>query len=196
MCWRIVLTGAYSDRLAACANALGRDTGGADLDRPYYKRHDLGGSDSLVRGGDRAIVRGPAYSALVPSLVEREDAPNAIALNSIQFNLARVIGPVIGGLAMKYAGAGWCFGLNALSFLAVIISLSRLHINFSPPRTGASVMTSMKEGFTFVRAQGAMTTLILIAFLMTFLAIPTIASLPVFAKMVFGRGEMTYTGSW
>jgi len=136
---------------------------------------------------------GPAYSALVPSLVEREDVPNAIALNSIQFNLARVIGPVVGGLAMKYAGAGWCFALNSLSFVAVIISLSRLHINFSPPRTGESVMTSMKQGFTFVRAQGAMTTLILIAFLMTFLAIPTIAFLPVFAKIVFGRGEMTYT---
>jgi predicted MFS family arabinose efflux permease len=136
---------------------------------------------------------GPAYSALVPSLVEREDVPNAIALNSIQFNLARVIGPVVGGLAMKYAGAGWCFALNSLSFLAVIISLLQLHINFSPPRTGASVMTSMKEGFTFVRAQGAMTTLILIAFLMTFLGIPTIAFLPVFAKIVFGRGEMTYT---
>jgi MFS family permease len=136
---------------------------------------------------------GPAYSALVPSLVEKEDVPNAIALNSIQFNLARVIGPVVGGLAMKYAGAAWCFGLNSLSFLAVIISLSRLHINFSPPRTGESVMTSMKQGFTFVRAQGAMTTLILIAFLMTFLGIPTIAFLPVFAKIVFGRGEMTYT---
>ena len=136
---------------------------------------------------------GPAYSALVPSLVEKQDVPNAIALNSIQFNLARVIGPVIGGLAMKYVGAGWCFALNSLSFLAVIISLLRLHINFSPPRTGDSVLTSMKQGFTFVRAQGAMVTLILIAFLMTFLGIPQIAFLPVFAKIVFGRGEMTYT---
>jgi MFS family permease len=147
---------------------------------------------SFVVGTAQAFG-GPAYSALVPSLVEKQDVSNAIALNSIQFNLARVIGPVIGGLAMKFVGAGWCFALNSLSFLAVIISLSRLTINFSPPRTGASVMTSMKEGFTFVRAQGAMTTLILIAFLMTFLAIPTIASLPVFAKIVFGRGEMTYT---
>jgi len=57
---------------------------------------------------------GPAYSALVPSLVEKEDLPNAIALNSIQFNLARVIGPVLGGLAFKFFGASWCFGLNAL----------------------------------------------------------------------------------
>jgi MFS family permease len=136
---------------------------------------------------------GPAYSALVPSLVQKEDVPNAIALNSIQFNLARVIGPVIGGLAMKYTGAAWCFALNALSFLAVIISLLRLHINFSPPRTGESIMTSMKQGFSFIRAQGAMSTLIVIAFLMTLLGIPTITFLPVFAKIVFGRGAMTYT---
>ena len=136
---------------------------------------------------------GPAYSALVPSLVEKEDVPNAIALNSIQFNLARVIGPVIGGLAMKYAGAAWCFGLNSLSFLAVIISLLRLHINFSPPRTGESIMTSMKQGFAFIGGQGAMVTLILIAFCMTLLAIPTITFLPVFAKIVFARDAMTYT---
>jgi len=136
---------------------------------------------------------GPAYSALVPSLVEKEDVPNAIALNSIQFNLARVIGPVIGGLAMKYVGAGWCFALNSLSFLAVIISLSRLHINFSPPRTGESIMTSMKQGFTFIRAQGAMVTLIAIAFFMTLLGIPTITFLPVFAKVVFAGDAMTYT---
>ena len=136
---------------------------------------------------------GPAYSALVPSLVEKEDVPNAIALNSIQFNLARVIGPVIGGLAMKYAGAAWCFGLNALSFLAVIVSLLNLHINFSPPRTGHSIMTSMKQGFSFIRDQGAMATLIIIAFCMTLLAIPIITFLPVFAKIVFARDEMTYT---
>lgn len=136
---------------------------------------------------------GPAYSALVPSLVEKEDVPNAIALNSIQFNLARVIGPVIGGLAMKYTGAAWCFALNSLSFLAVIISLSRLNINFSPPRTGESIMTSMKQGFTFIRAQGAMVTLIMIAFCMTLLGIPTITFLPVFAKVVFAGDALTYT---
>jgi predicted MFS family arabinose efflux permease len=136
---------------------------------------------------------GPAYSALVPSLVEKEDLPNAIALNSIQFNLARVIGPVIGGLALKYAGASWCFGLNALSFVAVIFSLLRLHINFKPARTGESILESMKQGFRFIRTQGAMEMLIAIAFCMTALAIPMITFLPVFAKNVFGKDELTYT---
>jgi predicted MFS family arabinose efflux permease len=136
---------------------------------------------------------GPAYSALVPSLVEKEDLPNAIALNSIQFNLARVIGPVLGGLALKYVGSAWCFGLNALSFVAVITSLLSLNINFKPARTGESIMTSMKQGFRFIRTQGAMETLIVIAFLMTALAVPMITFLPVFAKDVFRKDEITYT---
>lgn len=136
---------------------------------------------------------GPAYSALVPSLVEKEDLPNAIALNSIQFNLARVIGPVLGGFALKYAGSAWCFGLNSLSFLAVIVSLLNLHINFTPPRTADSILTGMKQGMGFIRKQGAMETLIAIAFCMTALAIPMITFLPVFAKNVFHQNEMTYT---
>src|SRR5262249_34405371 len=75
---------------------------------------------------------GPAYSALVPTLVEPEDLPNAIALNSIQFNLARIIGPVIGGLTLKTLGATWCFGLNGVSFIAVIISLYMIRVRFDP----------------------------------------------------------------
>ena len=147
---------------------------------------------SFVVGTAQAFG-GPAYSALVPSLVEKEDLPNAIALNSIQFNLARVIGPVLGGLALKYVGSAWCFGLNSLSFVAVMISLMRLHINFKPPHTGESILTGMKQGIGFIRKQGAMETLILIAFCMTALAIPMITFLPVFARNVFHQQEMTYT---
>jgi predicted MFS family arabinose efflux permease len=147
---------------------------------------------SFVVGTAQAFG-GPAYSALVPSLVEKEDLPNAIALNSIQFNLARVIGPVLGGLALKYVGSAWCFGLNSLSFVAVMISLMRLHINFKPPHTGESILTGVKQGIGFIRKQGAMETLILIAFCMTALAIPMITFLPVFAKNVFHQNEMTYT---
>jgi predicted MFS family arabinose efflux permease len=134
---------------------------------------------------------GPAYSALVPSLVEKEDLSNAIAMNSIQFNLARVIGPVIGGIVLKTMGPAWCFGLNALSFVAVIISLYQLRISFNPPRTGESVLASMQQGFMFIRKQGAMVSLIALAFLMTALAIPTITFLPVFAKDVFKKGPET-----
>jgi predicted MFS family arabinose efflux permease len=136
---------------------------------------------------------GPAYQALVPSLVEREDLANAIALNSIQFNLARAIGPVLGGLALTQLGAAWCFGLNGLSFVAVIISLLLLTVKFVPQNTGESILTGMKQGISFVREQGAMVSLIALAFFMTALAIPTIQFLPVFAKDVFHRGPGAFT---
>ena len=136
---------------------------------------------------------GPAYSALVPMLVEKEDLPNAIALNSIQFNLARVIGPVLGGLALTGLGAAWCFGLNGLSFVAVIISLLMLTVKFKPAKTDESILTGVKQGIGFVRRQGAMVGLIALAFCMTALAIPTLTFLPVFAKDVFHRGPTAFT---
>ena len=136
---------------------------------------------------------GPAYSALVPTLVDKEDLPNAIALNSIQFNLARVIGPVLGGLALTSLGPSWCFSLNGVSFIAVIISLLLLRPSFQPEKTSESILTSMKQGFGFIRKHGAMEGLIALAFCMTALAIPMITFLPVFAKDVFHAGPTTYT---
>lgn len=59
---------------------------------------------------------GPAYAALIPTLVDKEDMPNAIALNSIQFNLAVTVGPALGGIALHNLGQTWCFALNGLSF--------------------------------------------------------------------------------
>lgn len=136
---------------------------------------------------------GPAYSALVPTLVRTEDLPNAIALNSIQFNLARVIGPVLGGIALANWGATWCFSLNGLSFVAVIISLLVIHTRFMPAKTGDSMLTSMKQGIAFIRKQPAMEALIALAFCMTLLAIPLLVFLPVFARDVLHGNAQTFT---
>jgi predicted MFS family arabinose efflux permease len=147
---------------------------------------------SFISGTAQAFG-GPAYSALIPALVDKEDLPNAIALNSIQFNLARVIGPVLGGFALAKLGATWCFGLNGLSFVAVIISLMLLRVKFQPQRTGESILIGMKQGFGFIRQQGPMQGLIVLAFCMTGFAIPLITFLPVFAKDVFHSGSTTFT---
>jgi len=85
---------------------------------------------------------GPAYSALIPTLVPKEDMPNAIALNSIQFNAAVMVGPAIGGWALHALGDTWCFALNTLSFLAPIISLLMLHMRFLPEKTTESILTA------------------------------------------------------
>jgi MFS family permease len=128
---------------------------------------------------------GPAYQALIPTLVEKEDVPNAIALQSIQFNVARVLGPALGGLAMAYLGPSWCFGLNGLSFLAPIISLLIVRPHFVPVRSEASILHSMKEGIGFIRQQGSMEALMILAFCMTALGVPMLTFLPVFARDIF-----------
>src|SRR5579872_6210853 len=136
---------------------------------------------------------GPAYQALIPTLVPREVVPNAIALNSIQFNLARVVGASLGGLALAKLGAAWCFGLNGLSFIAVIISLYSIRANWVPEPSRESILTSMKQGFGFIRKQGAMEALIVLAFLMTMLGIPLLTFLPVFAADIFHGGPGIFT---
>ncbi len=92
---------------------------------------------SFVSGFAQAFG-GPAYSALIPTLVDREDMPNAIALNSIQFNLAVTIGPALAGQALAKLGEKWCFGLNALSFLAPIVTLLLIHARFNAGGTPPS----------------------------------------------------------
>jgi predicted MFS family arabinose efflux permease len=134
----------------------------------------------------------PAYSALIPTLVEREDMPNAIALNSIQFNVAVMVGPALGGMALARLGEKWCFGLNALSFLAPIISLSIIAARFVPAKTTDSLMGSLKQGIAFARKQGSMEALIVLAFFMTFLGMPLRTYIPVYVKDIFQRGPETF----
>ncbi len=136
---------------------------------------------------------GPAYQALIPTLVKPDHLPNAIAMNSIQFNVARVIGPVLGGLALTQLGAAWCFGLNGLSFVAVIVSLVSLRIRFVPADRTGSMLDSIRQGFGFIRAKRGMSALIVLAFLATMLGIPLMVFLPVFAKDVFRQGPAGYT---
>ena len=147
---------------------------------------------SFVSGFAQAFGS-PAYLALIPTLVKKEDMPNAIALNSIQFNMATVIGPMLGGLAMAKLGNAWCFGLNGLSFVAPIVSLSMLHIRIIPEKTSESVLDSMKEGFRFIHRHGTMEALMVLAFAMTALGVPARTFLPIFAKQVFHRGPEMYT---
>ena len=134
----------------------------------------------------------PAYSALIPTLVEREDMPNAIALNSIQFNVAVMLGPALAGQTLAKLGEKWCFGLNAVSFLAPIISLSIISARFLPGKTSESMFTSLKQGIQFARKQGSMEALIVLAFCMTALGMPMRTYLPVFVKDIFHRGPETY----
>jgi predicted MFS family arabinose efflux permease len=146
---------------------------------------------SFISGFAQAFG-GPAYQALIPTLVEKEDMPNAIALNSIQFNVAVMVGPALAGQALAKLGEKWCFGLNALSFLAPIISLSIISARFLPMKTTESMLNSLKQGIQYARKQTSMEALILLAFCMTFLSMPMRTYMPVFVKDIFHRGPETY----
>lgn len=147
---------------------------------------------SFVTGTAQAFG-GPAYMALVPGLVPAQNLQNAIALNSIQFNVARVLGPVLGGLALEHLGAAWCFGLNGLSFVAVILSLSVLQVPFIPAKTSVSMLGSIKEGLRAIRNRAGMTGMIALAFWMALLSYPLSTFLPVFAREVLHGNSVTFT---
>lgn len=136
---------------------------------------------------------GPAYQALVPTLVDREDLPNAVALNSIQFNLARVIGPVLAGVAFYRFGAAACFGLNGLSFLAVIAALLVLKRGALTAPSSEPVLRSLKTGLKAVRDAVSLRGLIGLAFIGSFCAFPLVTFLPVFAHDVFHRDAKGYS---
>ena len=135
---------------------------------------------------------GPAYSALLPTLVAPEDFANAISMNSIQFNLARILGPTLGGLAYTFLGATWCFALNGISFVAVIISLMAITVRFVAPKTNASVLTSMKEGIRFIREREGLTPLVVLAFCTTLFGFSLTGFLPVIVRTIFHKGPETY----
>ena len=143
--------------------------------------------------GTAQAFGGPAYQSIIPSLVPKEGLQNAIALNSIQFNLARVIGPVIGGIAMAQLGPAWCFTLNGLSFIAVIISLLMLPARLPIGAKKESPLDSMKGGIAFVRDREGMLSLIVLAFLMTLLGLPLLTFLPVMARNVMHLGADAYS---
>ena len=135
---------------------------------------------------------GPAYSALLPTLVGPEDLANAISMNSIQFNLARIIGPTIGGLAYTALNATWCFTLNGLSYVAVIISLIVIRVQFVAPKTQTSVLKSMKEGMRFIREREGLTPLVVLAFCTTLFGFSLTGFLPVIVRTIFHKGPGTY----
>jgi MFS family permease len=147
---------------------------------------------SVVTGMAQAFG-GPAYQSLFPTLVDKQHIPNAIALNSIQFNLARVIGPLIAGAALAAFGMVACFGLNGVSFLAVIIAILSLHIRHIPAPTGTRMREELRSGLSYVRRQPAIVGLIILAFATTYLGNPILTFLPLFASDVFGGGVGQYT---
>jgi len=98
----------------------------------------------------------PSRLAFVLEMVDREDLINAVALNSSMFNLATVMGPAAAGLAYARFGPGWCFVLNGISFIAIIIGLSLMKLKpWTPPARRSSPWTDIKEGVRYVASHSS-----------------------------------------
>ena len=128
---------------------------------------------------------GPAYQALIPSLVHKKDLPNAIALNSTQFNLARIVGPLCAGVTMATLGAAGCFTLNGVSFLIVIVALMSLAVTHIPPIDRKPILHELKSGISYVRSEPTIIALTVLASMTTFLGLPLLTFLPIFAREIF-----------
>lgn len=146
-----------------------------------------------VMTGMAQAFGGPAYQSLIPSLIDKQHLPNAIALNSIQFNLARVVGPLIAGVALTVFGIAACFGLNGLSFLAVIAALLSLHIKHIPTTSKTGMQEEFRGGLAYMREQPALMALTVLAFATTSLGNPLLTFLPLFAQDIFMGGVGQYT---
>jgi MFS family permease len=131
----------------------------------------------------------PAYQALVPQLVPRKDLTNAIALNSAQFNMSRVLGPTLGGFAMAIFGVAGNFFLNGLSFLAVLIALTRIRYTEPAAPQEGHLWEKMKQGFAYVYRHPSMSSLVLLVAIGSLLAIPYLTFVPYFARDVLGSDE-------
>jgi predicted MFS family arabinose efflux permease len=140
---------------------------------------------------------GPAYQSLVPMLVDKKDLPNAIALNSIQFQLARVVGASVGSFpfvvfADQMIAAAVSFGLNGLSFIVVIFALMSLSVRHIPRTPSGGMRSQLREGLSFVWSQEVLRSLTLLAFASTFLGMQVMTFLPVFADDIFRIGAKGY----
>ena len=138
--------------------------------------------------GVATALSSPAYQALMPYLVPEEDLPNAIALNSAQFNLSRILGPTIGGYAMALVGIAGNFLLNGFSFLAVIVALFKIRYT-ERAHESSTFFGHMREGFVYVRRHPQLNPIVKLVSVGSFFAVPYITFIPLFAKNILHVGE-------
>jgi MFS family permease len=136
----------------------------------------------------------PARQPLVHELVtNKEDLPNALALNSSMVNVARLIGPALSGIVLERYGAGICFLINGISFFAVLASLVMLKLpEYKPRPTKGNLFKEMADGFDYIKRTPAISMVLLMLAVISLLVLPYDTLVPVFAKVVFKGNATTF----
>lgn len=131
----------------------------------------------------------PTRQAFVVDMVGKEDLINAIALNSSMFNGARIVGPAVAGILVASVGEGWCFFINAVSYIAVIASLlmMNVHRHIRVPLPG-SAFASIIEGFKFVGKTSPVRALLILLGIVSLMGMPYAVLMPIFADKILNGG--------
>lgn len=144
-------------------------------------------------GAAAGTFDGPARQSLVPTLVPREDLPNAISLNTIMFQVAAVVGPSVAGIVIATLGVAWVYALNAVSFIAVIVALLAMRdlVEAKASERGELSLKAAADGLRFVFSQPLIRSTMLLDFFATFFSSAT-ALLPIFAQDILKVGAQGY----
>ena len=139
-----------------------------------------------VMTGTANAVYTPAMHSSIPSLVQEDDLLEAISLNSVQFNLARAVGPALAGLLYGGIGPAGCFAINASGFLTLAFIVGRLHLPPRPVVAQPSLAHALREGMGYVRRHRVIGPAMLLAAVMSLFGFPYIIMMPALARDVLG----------
>jgi MFS family permease len=147
---------------------------------------------TMVAGAANALFA-PATQAVIPSIVEQGDLLNAISLNSVQFNVARTIGPALAGLAYGVIGAGGCFTANAVGMVVMVVMIARVRM---PRRKSLAapppVLRALRDALRYARTEPVIATGLLLAGVMSLFGFPYIIMLPAVARDTLGLDSSGY----
>ncbi len=138
--------------------------------------------------GTTMALNAPTYQAAIRDLVPREDTLNAIALNSIQFNMSRVLGPSLAGFTIAGLSVAACFYLNALSYVPLLFVIARVEFPAREARPANSIREELAEGLRYLRDHRPILVLVLLVAIVSMFGLPYLVMMPVFARDVLKVG--------
>ncbi len=193
------IAGVISDRVSRRAVLVGTQTGAMMLalilaTLTFFDMVEVWHIVVLAAGlGLVNSFDGPARQAFVVEMVGREDLPNAIALNSMTFNLGRIVGPALGGAVLVLVGPAWCFLLNGISFVAVITGLLMMRLPPQKPvTTSLAPLQQIKGALDYLGGQPELRALLLMALAFSLFGITYSTVLPAFIDKVLGQGAAAF----
>ncbi|CAN5555333.1 MFS transporter [soil metagenome] len=148
---------------------------------------------SVFQGVINAFDMPARQSFLVEMVTDRADLPNAIALNSSLVNAARLIGPSIGGVIIAIVGEGWCFAIDGVSYIAVIVSLLAMKLITRQPKEAktTNILEQFREGFRYVTGSPPISKILLLLAFVSLVGMPYTVLMPIFANEILNGGPYT-----